>query len=109
MPDHTARDGSLQEANALRVDVLPERDVVRVVPVGELDMAGAAELATQLQELRESGFDRVVLDLRCLRLRDSAVIEVILAETRLAHSIGHEFSVVGAAPALQLALSAPAR
>ena len=75
--DKTA-DRSLQSGTPFRVDVHPERDSVRVVPVGELDTATADELQTKLCELREAGFDRVVLDLRELEFLDSTGLRLLV-------------------------------
>lgn len=115
MPDHNmtapprpARDGgsagSAAATVAFRLDVLPERDVVRVVPVGVLDLAGAAELIRELQELRDAGFERIVLDLHRLQLLDVAAIEMIAAELRLARDIGRDVVLVDDDPALHRAL-----
>ena len=87
-----------------RIDVHPERDAVRVVPVGELDVATAPELEAQLRELGRSGFERVVLDLRGLRFVDSTGIRAILIADRDAGASGHEFSLIGGPPAVQRAL-----
>lgn len=86
------------------IDVHPERDVVRVVPVGELDLATAPELEAQLHELGRSGFERLVLDLRRLRFVDSAGIRVIVTAHRHAGAGGGEFSLIGGPPAVQRAL-----
>ncbi len=53
-----------------QVDVHPERDRVRVVPVGELDVATTAQLEAEPHELREAGFARIVLDLSQLESSD---------------------------------------
>jgi anti-anti-sigma factor len=92
------------EATAFRVDVHPERDVVRVVPVGELDLATAAVLEEQLHELRSAGFDQVVLDLRELTFIDSCGIRVVVAEQQFADRSGHAFSLISGPPAIQRAL-----
>jgi anti-anti-sigma factor len=95
----------LQEDYApFRIDVHPERDVVRVVPVGELDLATAPELEAQLHELRTSGFERVVLDLRELHFVDSTGIRVIVTEHQFATANDREFSLVGERPAVRRAL-----
>jgi anti-anti-sigma factor len=86
------------------IDVHPERDAVRVVPVGELDLATAPQLEAQLHELGRSGFERVVLDLRQLRFVDSTGIRVILGADRNAGAGAHEFSLIGGPPAVQRAL-----
>ena len=87
-----------------RVDAHPERDAVRVVPVGELDLATAELLEKQLRELRSAGFQRVVLDLRELTFIDSSGIRIVVAEHRLAEQAGREFSLIPGPPAVQRAL-----
>ena len=93
-----------QEYGPFRVDVHPERDVVRVVPVGELDIATAPQLEAELHELRRSGFDHVVLDLRELHFVDSTGIRVIVTEHQYAATNDREFSLIDGRPAVQRAL-----
>ena len=93
-----------QAAPPFRVDVHPERDVVRVVPVVELDLATAELLEQQLHELRSAGFDRVVLDLRELTFIDSSGIRVVVAEHQFADDAEHAFSLISGPPAVQRAL-----
>lgn len=97
-------DPQSQEYAPFRVDVHPERDVVRVVPVGELDLATAPELEAHLLELRTSGFERVVLDLGELHFVDSTGIRVIVTEHQFAKSTGREFAVAGGRPPVRRAL-----
>jgi anti-anti-sigma factor len=89
---------------ALRVDVHAEREVVRVAPAGELDIATAGVLAAELHELRDSGFDCIVLDLRRLTFMDSSGIALIVAEHRCARSNGHDFTLISGPPAIQRVL-----
>jgi len=93
-----------QHAAPFRVDVHPERDVVRVAPVGELDLATAGLLERELHELRASGFDHVVLDMHELRFIDSSGIRVILCERRFADANDRQFSLVGVPPVIHRAL-----
>ena len=93
-----------QDYAPFRVDVHPERDVVRVVPVGELDVATAPELEAQLHELRSSGFERVALDMRELQFVDSTGIRVIVSEHQFAAANDREFSLIGGRPAVRRAL-----
>lgn len=93
-----------RQTKPFRVDVRPERDVVRVVPVGELDLATAGVLEGQLHELRRAGFDHVVLDMRELTFIDSSGIRVVLAEHRFAESRDHEFSLLNVPPVVHRAL-----
>lgn len=92
-------DGSDPDPAAFAVEVHPEREVVRVAPVGELDVATTPLLEAQLHELRRSGFDHVLLDLRGLTFIDSTGIDAIVAEDRYSRSTDRELSVLlGAAP-----------
>jgi len=84
--------------------VHPERTVVRVAPAGELDLATASALELQLLELRESGFDRIVLDLRRLTFMDSTGIALLLTEDRRARDNGHDFTLIRGSHAIQRVL-----
>jgi anti-sigma B factor antagonist len=61
-----------------RCEVTPERDAVRVRPVGELDMDTAPVLEAQMRELRDEGVRRLILDLRGLLFIDSTGLHLIL-------------------------------
>ena len=92
------------QATPFAVEVHPERDVIRVVPAGELDLATAGLLEHQLHELRSAGFEHVVLDMRALTFIDSSGIRVVVAEHRFAETSEHEFSLISGPPAIQRAL-----
>ena len=77
---------------------------MRVLPVGELDLATTPALEAELHELRRSGFEHVVLDMRGLTFIDSSGIRAILAENRFAGTNGREFSLFSGPPAVQRAL-----
>jgi anti-sigma B factor antagonist len=94
------------ESSTFAVDLHPERETVRVAPRGELDLGTVEMLGAQLRELRDSGFEYVVLDLRKLTFMDSTGIALILAEDRAARSNGHDFSLIGGPPAIQRVLDA---
>ena len=83
-----------QHLAPFRVDVHPERDVVRVVPVGELDLATAALLERELHELRDSGFDHVVLDMHNLSFIDSSGLRELVIAARRARRAGYPFRAV---------------
>jgi len=93
-----------QHLAPFRVDVHPERDVVRVAPVGELDLATAPLLERELLELRDSGFDHVVLDMHNLSFIDSSGLRVVLAEHRHADATDRRFSLLGVPPVIHRAL-----
>jgi anti-sigma B factor antagonist len=90
-----------QDREEFRIEVHPQRTVVRVAPVGDLDLATASSLQLQLEELRDSGFDCLVLDLRRLTFMDSTGIALLLAEDRLARANGHDFTLISGPPAIQ--------
>ncbi len=85
----------------LRVEVHPEGAAVRVVPVGELDLATVGQLEAELDGLRAAGLGEVVLDLRELAFIDSTGVRLILAEERGAREDGREFGLIGGPPAVQ--------
>ncbi|MBW3609535.1 MAG: STAS domain-containing protein [Actinobacteria bacterium] len=82
----------------------PQRDVVRIAPVGELDLATVAKLRAHLDELHAAGFKHVVLDLRQLAFMDCIGVRLILAEDRLARESGGRFSVIKGGRAVQRVL-----
>jgi anti-anti-sigma factor len=88
-----------------RVDVYPERDIVRVAAIGELDIATIAQLHAQIRELRDAGFAHVVLDLRQLTFIDSSGVQLILDEDRFARRDGQNFSLISGPPTIQRVLT----
>ena len=61
------------------LSVIPNRSEIVVVPEGELDLAYADALDTEVRELRRSGFDRVVIDLRRVQFLDSTGLRVLMS------------------------------
>ena len=66
------------EASEFRCEVMPERDLVRVVPVGELDIATAPVLRHEVEELIDAGFKQLVLDLRETTFMDSTGLAILM-------------------------------
>jgi anti-anti-sigma factor len=75
-------------------DVIPERDHVRVVPVGELDMAAAPVLDRTIRELRDAGFDYLIVDLRQLRFLDSSGLRLLMDLSNAANADSHRLELV---------------
>jgi anti-anti-sigma factor len=96
--------GSQHDPAAFRVDVHPQRDAVRVVATGALDVANAGVLQARLDKLRSAGIAHVVLDLRELTSMDLAAARMILREDRRARSKGWRFSLIKGIPAAQRVL-----
>lgn len=82
-------------------DVVPERDHVRVVPVGELDMASCPALEQTIRELRDAGFDHIVLDLRQLCFLDSTGLRLLLELSAAARANSHRLELIEGPPDVQ--------
>ena len=82
------------EFEPFRVDVEPERDSVRVAPVGELDIATVDKLQAEVVQLLDGGFAKIVLDLRGVRFLDSTGLRLVLELDAAARSASHELCVI---------------
>jgi anti-sigma B factor antagonist len=76
------------------VTVYPDRTVVRVVPSGELEIASRDVLAAQLDELWNSGWTDIVVDLRELTFMDSSGVHLLLHHHRRASETGARFAII---------------
>jgi anti-sigma B factor antagonist len=76
------------------VGMEPAREVVRVKPVGELDLATVSVLADQVRELLEVGFEQLVIDLRGLSFIDVAGLRLLLGLAHRARSEGWRLSLI---------------
>jgi anti-anti-sigma factor len=81
--------------------VEPQRDYVRVVPVGEFDMAGAPVVAEELEHLIAAAFPHVALDLRRTTFIDLSGLYLILAARRRAEAASVRLTVLPGRPAVQ--------
>jgi anti-anti-sigma factor len=84
----------LPEAEPFDVRLEPERDRVRVIPVGELDVATVGELDAKLRELIDAGFRTFVVDLRELTFMDSTGLHWCLALDAVARRDGMELVLI---------------
>lgn len=71
------------------------------MPRGEIDLATVPELEARLRELRDSGFESILLDLRESTFLDSSGLRLILAWDADAQRDGFRFGVVAGPPAVQ--------
>ena len=78
----------------LEISVRPNRDAVNVRPVGELDLPGSRRLSAAIDELVETGFEHIVIDLRGLEFIDCAGIRTLLAQHGAAVRDGRRLSLV---------------
>jgi anti-anti-sigma factor len=76
------------------VCVQPDRDVIYVKPVGELDLATIPQLRDELNELVATGFKQIVIDLRALLFIDCAGIGLLVALNADAPRRGWSLSLI---------------
>jgi anti-anti-sigma factor len=88
---------------AFRVEVHPDGQTARVVPVGELDLATADQVDEQLQALTARGFRRLVLDLRRLAFLNSTGLRLAICWDARARRDGIDFSLVAGCRGVQRA------
>jgi anti-anti-sigma factor len=84
-----------------RCDVEPANGQVRLIPRGEIDLASVDQLEARLRELREDGFDHLVLDLRQVTFMDSTGLRLILTWDDTARQDGLDFRLIAGATAVQ--------
>lgn len=84
-----------------RCDLVPERESVRVQPVGELDMATVPELRRTLDDLLDTGFRDLVLDLARVRFMDSTGLRLLVAARSDVHGAGGRLTVLPGPPQVQ--------
>jgi anti-sigma B factor antagonist len=89
------------DPGSLRCEVVPERDAVRVRPIGSLDVATAPVLEQQLEELRDAGFRRLVVDLGGLAFMDSSGLRLALRWHSAAQNDGFWIGFAPGAPEIQ--------
>ena len=92
------------EFDPFRVDVVPNRDEVRVCPVGELDLATVPLVDSELAELWSVGFAQLVLDLRDVCFLDSTGIRMLLSWQAASSADGVQFSVIAGPPVVERVL-----
>lgn len=80
-------------AAAFRIEVRPERDHVVVVAAGELDLATADVLETEVAELFERGVTAVTVDLRRLTFMDSSGLRLLIRLDERARTDGCAFAL----------------
>ena len=83
-----------QPPEPFSVAVVPDRREVAVVPEGELDLATADALDDEVRELRASGFEHILVDLRRLTFLDSSGLRVLLTLRNDAVREGHTLKLV---------------
>jgi len=83
------------------IDVEPRRDTVKLIPTGELDIATVRQLKSELDDLIEAGFGRIVIDLRRVMFIDSTGLHALVSVHDRAKHEGWQFSIVPGPHAVQ--------
>ena len=81
--------------------VLRDAQRVRLLPVGELDMAAAPRFRETVAELRAAGFDHLTVDLRRLCFIDSSGLRAILSLDADSRVRGSALELIPGPPAVQ--------
>jgi anti-sigma B factor antagonist len=78
----------------LAVSAVPDRERVRVVAAGELDLSTAGELRRQIAELLDVGWRDVLVDLREVTFMDTSGVHVLIEADARARAGGVRLVVV---------------
>ena len=92
---------SARGPDPLRWDVIGEHKGVRVAPVGELDLASTDGLRQAIHELRRSGIEHVILDLRRVNFIDSTGLRLALDLHAAANGDGLHLELLPSPPHVQ--------
>jgi anti-sigma B factor antagonist len=84
-----------------RCEVETAHGQLHVIPHGEIDLASVGMLESKLRELRDTGFDHLVLDLREVTFMDSTGLRLILAWDADAREEGVDFALIRGTPVVQ--------
>ena len=72
-----------------------------MIPRGEIDLASVTVLEGKLRELRETGFDHLVVDLREVTFMDSTGLRLILGWDDESRAEGLDFELIRGEPVVQ--------
>lgn len=89
----------------LVIDVRHDKDRVVLVLRGELDLASAPLLQTEIQSSEVATATMVVLDLKQLDFIDSTGLRALLTSHKRSRELGQEFAVTRGSPQTQRLLS----
>jgi anti-sigma B factor antagonist len=84
-----------------RVDVVRQRDLIVVAPIGELDIATVDELDDRLSALHAGGCREFILDLSQLTFIDSTGLRLVVNWNRQAAAGQLDFSIIDGPPNVQ--------
>jgi anti-sigma B factor antagonist len=81
--------------------IRPDRSRVVLALTGEIDVASVADVQTALQDLRDAGWEDIVVDLRDVSFIDSTGLGVLIAADERARREGWELAVTKGSPPLE--------
>jgi anti-sigma B factor antagonist len=81
--------------------VEPDRERVRIRPSGEVDMETAGIVQARLEEVRDTGFDRIELDLVDTTFMDSTGLRLVLEWSERSGRDGFGFTVTRCRPSVR--------
>jgi anti-anti-sigma factor len=84
-----------------RCELEPERERVRIRPMGEIDMGTVPVVEAHLSELTAAGFKQVTLDLREVCFLDSTGLRMILEWDARSRADGFALNLVSGPPTVQ--------
>jgi anti-sigma B factor antagonist len=76
------------------IDVEPQRDTVRLIPAGELDIATVGQLQSELDDLIEAGLGQIVIDLRGVEFIDSTGLHLLVEAHERANHEAWQLAIV---------------
>ena len=83
------------------IDVEPQSDTVKVIPAGELDIATVGDLQSELDDLIEAGFGRIVIDLRGVDFIDSTGLHLLVSAHERAKNEDWQLAIIPGRHAVQ--------
>ena len=91
----------LQVPDSFRCELEPERERIRVRPIGEIDIATAPVVEAHLSELKAAGFTQLTLDLGAVCFLDSTGLRMILDWDARSRADGFSFALIAGPPTVQ--------
>jgi anti-sigma B factor antagonist len=79
---------------AFVIELEPAREVVRLKPIGELDLAALPQMQDQVAELLAVGFEHLVIDLRGLSFIDTSGVSLLVKASQDARVGGWRLTLI---------------
>jgi anti-sigma B factor antagonist len=95
------RESESSTPGELRCEIARNGETGWVQPFGELDLDSVHRVQSALEELRDEGCPRVVLDLRGLTFMDSTGLRLVIRWDTTAREDGFRFAIVPGADVVQ--------